>query len=128
MRLRFCYFGLKYDRTITLPSGSYLQVATTCARIPTNLWRCTCNVAGKPAQPTEHVLDWYGQGAQKAEWRNKTRAIMAASVHTRVDKGARTYVQSPKNGPGLDHVVRRVTMSLGDNAIMQDMEIQDQLI
>eukprot|EP00959_Pyramimonas_sp_CCMP1952_P076564 1600017-Pyramimonas_sp.AAC.1 len=95
-------------------------MATTCARIPTNLLRCTCKTAGEPAQPTEHVLDWHGQGAQKAEWRNKTLAIMTArlidqmdlhttqrnhtsaahpSIHTRVDKGARTDVQSPKNGP-----------------------------
>eukprot|EP00959_Pyramimonas_sp_CCMP1952_P072134 1506652-Pyramimonas_sp.AAC.1 len=82
-------------------------VATTCARIPTHLWRCTCKTAGGPARPTEHVLDWHGQGAQKAEWRNKTLAIIAArlidhmdlhrtqrhhtsavhlSIHTRVDK------------------------------------------
>eukprot|EP00959_Pyramimonas_sp_CCMP1952_P459769 9478778-Pyramimonas_sp.AAC.1 len=31
------------------------------------------------------------------------------SIHTRVDKGVRAYVQSPKNGPEWDHVVRRVT-------------------
>eukprot|EP00959_Pyramimonas_sp_CCMP1952_P022204 466883-Pyramimonas_sp.AAC.1 len=78
VRVRFCHFGLRYGRANLLPSGSYLQVATTCARIPTNLWRCTCNIAGKPAQPTEHILDWHGQGAQKAEWRNKTLAIMTA--------------------------------------------------
>eukprot|EP00959_Pyramimonas_sp_CCMP1952_P196167 4101269-Pyramimonas_sp.AAC.1 len=62
-----------------------------------------------------------GQGARKAEWRHKTLAIMAARlidhidlhttqrnhtiavhliIHTRVDKGVRTYVQYPKNGPG----------------------------
>eukprot|EP00959_Pyramimonas_sp_CCMP1952_P226409 4733884-Pyramimonas_sp.AAC.1 len=78
MRMRFCHFGLKYDRTNKLPSGSYLQVAATCTRIPTNRWRCACNIAGAPAEPTEHFLDWYGQGAQKAEWRNKTLAIMSA--------------------------------------------------
>eukprot|EP00959_Pyramimonas_sp_CCMP1952_P211850 4433413-Pyramimonas_sp.AAC.1 len=38
MRTRFCHFGRKYDRANTLPSGSYLQVATACTRIPTNLW------------------------------------------------------------------------------------------
>eukprot|EP00959_Pyramimonas_sp_CCMP1952_P343752 7200350-Pyramimonas_sp.AAC.1 len=37
MRMRFCHFDLKYDRTNTLPTISYLQVATTCARIPANL-------------------------------------------------------------------------------------------
>eukprot|EP00959_Pyramimonas_sp_CCMP1952_P312940 6550503-Pyramimonas_sp.AAC.1 len=40
MRLRFCHSGLKYDRSNALPRGSHLQVATTCTRIPTNLWRC----------------------------------------------------------------------------------------
>eukprot|EP00959_Pyramimonas_sp_CCMP1952_P412874 8651752-Pyramimonas_sp.AAC.1 len=57
MRMRFCHFGLKCDCTNTLPSGSYLQVATTCARIPTNLRRCACNITGKPAEPTEQILD-----------------------------------------------------------------------
>eukprot|EP00959_Pyramimonas_sp_CCMP1952_P393058 8235825-Pyramimonas_sp.AAC.1 len=78
MRVRFCHFGLKRGRSNALPSGSYLQVATTCARIPTNLWRCKCKIAGTPAQFTAHVLDWRGQGAQKAEWRNKALAIMTA--------------------------------------------------
>eukprot|EP00959_Pyramimonas_sp_CCMP1952_P179157 3745216-Pyramimonas_sp.AAC.1 len=77
-RQRFCHFGLKCDRANMLPSGSDLQVATTCARIPTNLWRCACSMAGEPAQPTEQILHWHGQGAQKAEWRNKTPAIMTA--------------------------------------------------
>eukprot|EP00959_Pyramimonas_sp_CCMP1952_P090911 1903161-Pyramimonas_sp.AAC.1 len=49
MRMRFCHPGLKYDRTNTLSLGSYLQVATACARVPTNLWRCACNIAGKQA-------------------------------------------------------------------------------
>eukprot|EP00959_Pyramimonas_sp_CCMP1952_P258320 5399719-Pyramimonas_sp.AAC.1 len=65
--MRFCHFGLKCDRANKLPGGSYLQVATTRARIPTNIWRCECNIAGEPAEPPEHILDWYGQGAQKAE-------------------------------------------------------------
>eukprot|EP00959_Pyramimonas_sp_CCMP1952_P425209 8906699-Pyramimonas_sp.AAC.1 len=66
MRMRFCHFGPKCVRSSKLPSGSYLQVATTFTRIPTNMWRCTCQTAGKPAQFTEHELDWFGQGAQKA--------------------------------------------------------------
>eukprot|EP00959_Pyramimonas_sp_CCMP1952_P009616 200595-Pyramimonas_sp.AAC.1 len=49
MRMRFRHFGFKHGRANTLPSGSYLQVATTCARIPTNLLRCACNIAGGPA-------------------------------------------------------------------------------
>eukprot|EP00959_Pyramimonas_sp_CCMP1952_P089538 1873150-Pyramimonas_sp.AAC.1 len=48
------------------------------------------------------------------------------NIHTRVDKGARTYVQSPKHGPEWDHVVRRVTMDLDDNAIIQDIKFQGQ--
>eukprot|EP00959_Pyramimonas_sp_CCMP1952_P227897 4765272-Pyramimonas_sp.AAC.1 len=149
MRMRFCHFGLKYDRADALPSGSRLQATTTCARIPTNQMRCTCNTAGTHAQPTEHVLGRRGQCAQKAEWRNKTLAIMTArlidqmglhetqrnhisavhlSIHTRVDKGARNYVQSPKNGPEWGHVVRRVTMHLNDNTVIQDIKIQGQPI
>eukprot|EP00959_Pyramimonas_sp_CCMP1952_P461760 9482140-Pyramimonas_sp.AAC.1 len=68
-----------------LPSGSYLQVATTCTRIPTNLLRCTCNAAGKPAQPTEQILDWHGQGAQKTEWRNEALAITTARLRDQTD-------------------------------------------
>eukprot|EP00959_Pyramimonas_sp_CCMP1952_P388112 8133031-Pyramimonas_sp.AAC.1 len=78
MRMRCCHFGLKYDRSSKLPSGSYLQVAITYTRIPTNLLRCTCPTAGEPAQLAEHELDWCGQGAHMAEWRNKTFAIMTA--------------------------------------------------
>eukprot|EP00959_Pyramimonas_sp_CCMP1952_P292607 6119815-Pyramimonas_sp.AAC.1 len=57
--------------------------------------------------------------------RNHTSAVHL-SIHTRVDEGARTYVQSPKNGPEWGHVVRRVTKNLDDNTIIQDIEIQDQ--
>eukprot|EP00959_Pyramimonas_sp_CCMP1952_P021429 451973-Pyramimonas_sp.AAC.1 len=57
--------------------------------------------------------------------RNHTSAVHL-SIHTRFDKGARTYVQSPKNGPEWGRVVRRVTMNLGDNTIIQDIEIQGQ--
>eukprot|EP00959_Pyramimonas_sp_CCMP1952_P406121 8511256-Pyramimonas_sp.AAC.1 len=56
--------------------------------------------------------------------RNYTIAVQLSS-HTRVYKGARTYVQSPKNGPAWDHVVRLVTTNLDDNAIIQDIGIQD---
>eukprot|EP00959_Pyramimonas_sp_CCMP1952_P426243 8927470-Pyramimonas_sp.AAC.1 len=57
--------------------------------------------------------------------RNHTRAVHL-SIHTPVDKGARTYVRSPKDGPEWGHVVRPVTMNLGYNTITQDIEIQDQ--
>eukprot|EP00959_Pyramimonas_sp_CCMP1952_P270235 5648721-Pyramimonas_sp.AAC.1 len=135
MRMRFCHFGFKCDRANKLPSGSHLQVATMRARIPAHLRRGACNIAGEPAEPTEHIRDWCGQGAQKAEWRNKTLAIMTTrnhtsavhlSIHTRVEKGVRTNVQSPKNDPEWDHVVRRVAMNLGDNTIAQGIGIQDQ--
>eukprot|EP00959_Pyramimonas_sp_CCMP1952_P466494 9490039-Pyramimonas_sp.AAC.1 len=80
LRMRFCHFGFKYDCTNKLPSGSFLQGATTCKRISTHLWTCICKRAGKPAVPTEQVLDWYGQGAQESEWRNKTQTIMTARL------------------------------------------------
>eukprot|EP00959_Pyramimonas_sp_CCMP1952_P409461 8581251-Pyramimonas_sp.AAC.1 len=57
--------------------------------------------------------------------RNHTSAVHL-SIHIRVAKGVRTYVQSPKNGPEGDHVVRRVIMNLDDNEIIQDIKIQDQ--
>eukprot|EP00959_Pyramimonas_sp_CCMP1952_P133229 2785354-Pyramimonas_sp.AAC.1 len=66
MRMRCCHFGLKFDHSGKLPNGSYLKVATTYARIPTNLWRCTCQTTGGPAQLVERDLDWHGQGAQRA--------------------------------------------------------------
>eukprot|EP00959_Pyramimonas_sp_CCMP1952_P049526 1034600-Pyramimonas_sp.AAC.1 len=56
--------------------------------------------------------------------RNSTSSIHL-SIHARVDKGARIDVQSPKNGPEWGHVVRRATMSLDDNMIIQDIKIQD---
>eukprot|EP00959_Pyramimonas_sp_CCMP1952_P050881 1062978-Pyramimonas_sp.AAC.1 len=57
MRMRCCQVDVKCDLSSEMPSGSYLQVATTCTRIPTNLWRCTCQTAEKPARLTEHELD-----------------------------------------------------------------------
>eukprot|EP00959_Pyramimonas_sp_CCMP1952_P104543 2185169-Pyramimonas_sp.AAC.1 len=57
--------------------------------------------------------------------RNHTRAVHL-SIHARVDKGVRSYVQSPKNCREWGHVVRGVTMDLGDNTIIQDIQIQDQ--
>eukprot|EP00959_Pyramimonas_sp_CCMP1952_P264273 5526589-Pyramimonas_sp.AAC.1 len=59
--------------------------------------------------------------------RNHASAVHL-SIHTRVDKGYQTYVQSPKNGPEWDHVVRRVTMHLDDNSVMHDIQIEDQPI
>eukprot|EP00959_Pyramimonas_sp_CCMP1952_P307328 6432708-Pyramimonas_sp.AAC.1 len=107
-------------------------MAATCTRIPTNLWRCTCKTAGKPAGLTEHALGWCGQGAHKAELRNKTRRELTQALYTstraRVDKGVRTYVQFPKNCPEWNHVVIWLTMNLDDNAIIQDIKIQDQPI
>eukprot|EP00959_Pyramimonas_sp_CCMP1952_P295087 6171864-Pyramimonas_sp.AAC.1 len=52
----------------------------------------------------------------------------AFSVHTRVDRGARTYVQSPKDGPQWDHAARWVKMNLDDNTSIQDIQVQDQPI
>ena len=150
MRMRFCHFGIKFDRASKKPSGSYIQIATTCTRVPVNLWKCNCGTAGKPAIAiNEHELDWYGHNALRAEWRNKTLATLTArlidqidkhrsprheksvvhlSVHTRTDKGVKTYVQSPKNGPQWDHVVRRVTTNLDNNSVIQDINVKDQPI
>eukprot|EP00959_Pyramimonas_sp_CCMP1952_P042319 885125-Pyramimonas_sp.AAC.1 len=124
-------------------------MATTHARIPINLWKCTRQTAGGPARRAEHELDWRGQGAQRAGWRNESLAIVTGrlicqtyyhmtkrkhtsavhlSVHARVDKGARTYVQSPKSGPHWDHATCRVTMNLDDSVMIRDMQVQYQPI
>eukprot|EP00959_Pyramimonas_sp_CCMP1952_P344013 7205568-Pyramimonas_sp.AAC.1 len=49
-------------------------------------------------------------------------------IHTRVDKRARPYAQSPKSGPEWGHVVRRATMNLDDNQITQDIKVHGQPI
>eukprot|EP00959_Pyramimonas_sp_CCMP1952_P046811 977706-Pyramimonas_sp.AAC.2 len=85
MRLRCCHYGLKFDRSSPLPSGSHLPAQTTYARTPANLRKCTRQVAGEPAEQAEHELDWYGQGAQWAEWRSKTTAIMTARLNCQID-------------------------------------------
>eukprot|EP00959_Pyramimonas_sp_CCMP1952_P191906 4012708-Pyramimonas_sp.AAC.1 len=36
VRMRCCNFSVRFDRSSRLPSGAYLQVATTRARIPVN--------------------------------------------------------------------------------------------
>eukprot|EP00959_Pyramimonas_sp_CCMP1952_P365147 7646237-Pyramimonas_sp.AAC.1 len=141
MRCVLC--GLNFDRSSRrLPSGLYLQVATPCAHSRQTVEMRAPSLGGA-CSTAEHALDWRGQGAQMAERRNKTIAIVAArlvdhanhhqtlrnhisavhlSAHTRVDKGFRTYVQSPENGPQWDHMVRRVAMNLDDNTIMQDIK------
>eukprot|EP00959_Pyramimonas_sp_CCMP1952_P209058 4373050-Pyramimonas_sp.AAC.1 len=48
-------------------------------------------------------------------------SVVHLSIHARVGKGARAYVQSPKTAPEWGHVARRATTSLGDNRIMRDM-------
>eukprot|EP00959_Pyramimonas_sp_CCMP1952_P024986 524279-Pyramimonas_sp.AAC.1 len=82
MRMRCCHFGLKFDRSSRLPSGAYLQVAKTCSPIPVNQWKCTRRVAGKPAERAEAEREpgRHGQGAQRAEWRNKAIASMTARL------------------------------------------------
>ena len=139
--MRLCHFDLKYDRSNPMPSGTHIQVVTSCTRLPATLWQCRCD--GK----VEHTFDWYGQTAARAEFRHKVLRILRArlldqvdnkntrrhnrcmvhlSVHTRVDKQARTYVQPPKNGPSWDHVKRRVTYDLDTKKVIQDLLVQDQ--
>ena len=55
IRMRLCHFGIKFDRSSKYPSGSYIQVATSCPHIPINLWKCTCG------SHKEHDLDWYAK-------------------------------------------------------------------
>ena len=48
-KMRLCHFGDKYDAKDSKPSGSYMQLATTC-KISLHQWQCNCKV---PIQ--EHV-------------------------------------------------------------------------
>eukprot|EP00959_Pyramimonas_sp_CCMP1952_P121815 2546737-Pyramimonas_sp.AAC.1 len=82
---------------------------------------------GAPAEHAACEFYWHGQGAQRAEWRDETIAIILHDcltiliVHTRVDNGAWTYVRSPKSGPRGDHVARRATANHGNNTTMQNV-------
>ena len=48
------------------------------------------------------------------------------SIFTRADRGARTYVQTPLNGPKWDEVVRRVTFDLDAKHIIRSIQVKDQ--
>ena len=65
--MRFCRQGDKYDTSNDRPSGTYIGVATNLP-IPYDKWSCKCE------GPWEnHVLDWYEQQPEHAEWRKKMR-------------------------------------------------------
>ena len=139
VRMRLCHFGIKYDKRGDMPSGTYIQVASTYP-IPTTLWRCRCK------DHTQHVLDWYGQDAQHAEWRDKTLRIMIQrfldqaltrkpkfingnvylNVFTRTDHNVQSYRTTAQNGPKWDTVVRRVTYDLDKQVVVQDIKVKDQ--
>eukprot|EP00959_Pyramimonas_sp_CCMP1952_P013395 282488-Pyramimonas_sp.AAC.1 len=55
-------------------------------------------------------------------------SVARLSVHAIMDKGARIYVQSPKNGPEWDHVIRPATMNIDDTIVIQDIKTQDRPI
>ena len=74
MHMRLCSLGLKYDMKDKAPSGSCMQVATTC-NIATKTLGCACSVGIK-----EHVLDLYGQSQKQAEWRNHVRITCATGL------------------------------------------------
>ena len=137
--MRLCNLKLRYDTSDTTPSGSYIQVATTY-NVPTTKWGCVCS---KPIK--EHVLDWYGQTQQHAEWRARVRTLCASELlgfiaykgnrqkestylikYTRTDRGMDRYVTTNKGGPTWDTVVRRVTVNTDTGNIIQDILVQDQ--
>ena len=66
-KMRLCHFGEKYSTSSNVPSGSYLQVATSLP-LPTTIWRCRCTITIQ-----NHNLDWYGQTSDHAEWRRRVR-------------------------------------------------------
>eukprot|EP00959_Pyramimonas_sp_CCMP1952_P023368 491454-Pyramimonas_sp.AAC.2 len=49
-------------------SASSTAARTSCPADHICKWPLRANASPlKPADPTEHILDWYGHGAQKAE-------------------------------------------------------------
>ena len=73
MRMRLCRLEMKYDTRNSAPSGSYIQVATNVPiQDSKNIFGCRCKVG-----IDQHVLDWYGKTAERAEWRRKTRATFS---------------------------------------------------
>eukprot|EP00959_Pyramimonas_sp_CCMP1952_P018445 389920-Pyramimonas_sp.AAC.1 len=93
MRMRCCHCGLNYDRSSKLPSDHI----------------CKWQLHARASRPTCGGARAKQQGNlpnSLSTQRNHTSAVHF-SIHTRVHKGGRTYVQSPKNGPEWDHVVRR---------------------
>ena len=139
IRMRLCSLNIRYNASDMTPSGSYIQVATTCST-PHMKWACVCS---KPIK--EHVLDWYGQTQPHAEWRARVRMLCASELlgtilhkgsrqkestylmtHVRVDKDTDRYVTTDKGGPLWDTVVRRVTVNTDTGTIIQDIWVKDQ--
>eukprot|EP00959_Pyramimonas_sp_CCMP1952_P042557 889617-Pyramimonas_sp.AAC.1 len=113
----------------------------SCVCDPAVSWQFHARASGPICGGARAKQQGYLHNSQSKTWNSMARELRrpngtqtnhASAVHlsirARVDNGVRTYVQSPKNGPEWGHVVRRVTMNLGDNQILQDIEIQDQAI
>eukprot|EP00959_Pyramimonas_sp_CCMP1952_P035153 735990-Pyramimonas_sp.AAC.1 len=118
-----------------------MQVATSTPII-SKLWAFTC----KLAMP-QHVLDWYGQTARHAEWRAQTRitlirhlndnilgksntthgnVLVYLNTYTRTDHNIHHYVTANKGGPKWSDVLRRVTINLDTETVIQDFAVADQ--
>ena len=73
-RMRLRRFNLKYDEGNDKPSGYYITVATNF-NIPLKQWSCVCKCS-----MDQHVLDWYGQTQQHADWRKKVRTRLITEL------------------------------------------------
>eukprot|EP00959_Pyramimonas_sp_CCMP1952_P470721 9497165-Pyramimonas_sp.AAC.1 len=94
----------------------------------------------------QRVLDWYGQTVRHAEWRAQTRITLIRHLHdkilgskttrrnvpiylntyTRTDHNMHHYVTTNKRGPKWSDVIRRVTINLDTNTVIQDISVVDQ--
>ena len=76
VRMRLCRFDIKFDKQNAAPSGTYIQVATNNSlKYSKDKFGCRCKVG-----INQHVLDWYGHTAERAEWRRKTLQFFSQMV------------------------------------------------
>eukprot|EP00959_Pyramimonas_sp_CCMP1952_P410270 8598170-Pyramimonas_sp.AAC.1 len=128
-------------RMVIIVFGPPGYVATSIP-ISFKLWTC----ARKQAMP-QHVYDWYGKRMRHAEWRAQTRIALIRhlngrilgtgntmhgnvpvylNTYTRTDHNIHHYVMTNKWGPTWSDVIRRVTINLDANTVIQDVAIADQ--
>eukprot|EP00959_Pyramimonas_sp_CCMP1952_P370354 7756398-Pyramimonas_sp.AAC.1 len=118
VRMQLCHFGIRLNMQDNTPSGD-----------------------------TTTGLDWYGQTVRHAEWRAQARITLIRhpndrilgtsntkhgnvsvylNTYTRTDHNIHHYVTTNKAGPKWSDVIRRVTINLDTNTVVQEIAIADQ--